>query len=87
MNSWFHQVARYCDDYHEPEGFLVSFVRSSKRIRLEFEESDGLRFLKLAGKTIYYLPVQISDEPSASKSGQAEEVRITKEELVFPVTE
>jgi hypothetical protein len=31
--------------------------------------------------------VQISDEPSASKSGKAEEVTITKEELVSPVME
>ncbi|MGB7593838.1 MAG: hypothetical protein WCD04_13575 [Terriglobia bacterium] len=87
MNSGFHQVARYCEDYREPEGFLISFVRSSKRISLELEESDGLRFLKLGGKTIYYLPVLISDEPSASKSGKAEEVIITKEELVSPVME
>jgi hypothetical protein len=85
MNSGFHQVARYCDDDHEPEGFLVSFIRTPKRISLELEESDGLWFLKLGGKTIYYLPVQISDEPSASKSGKAEEVIITKEELVSPV--
>ena len=87
MNSGFHQVARYCGDYHEPEGFLVSFIRTSTRISLDLEESDGLRFLKLGGKTIYYLPVQISDEPSASKSGKANEVVITKEELVSPVTE
>ena len=87
MNSGFHQVARYCEDYHEPEGFLISFIRTSKRISLDLEESDGLRFLKLGGKTIYYLPVQISDEPSASKSGKAEEVIITREELVSPVTE
>jgi hypothetical protein len=87
MNSGFHQVARYCEDYREPEGFLVSFIRTSKRISLDLDESDGLRFLKLGGKTIYYLSVQISDEPSASKSGKAEEVIITKEELVSPVTE
>ncbi|MGA3168511.1 MAG: hypothetical protein ABSF14_20605 [Terriglobia bacterium] len=87
MNSGFHQVARYCEDYRELEGFLISFIRTSKRISLELEESDGLRFLKLGGKTIYYLPVQISDEPSASKSGKAEEVIISKEELVSPVTE
>ncbi|HMD86778.1 MAG TPA: hypothetical protein VKO18_18975 [Terriglobia bacterium] len=87
MNSGFHQVARYCEDYREPEGFLISFIRTSKRISVELEESDGLRFLKLGGKTIYYLPVQISDEPSASKSGKAEEVIITKEELVSLVME
>ena len=51
------------------------------------EELDGLRFLKLGGKTIYYLPVQISNEASASKSGKAEEVIITKVELVTSVVE
>ena len=64
---------------------MISFIRTQKRISLELEESDGLRFLKLGGKTIYYLPVQISDEPSASKSGKAEEVVIATEELVSPV--
>ena len=87
MNSGFHQVARYCEDYREPEGFLISFLRTSKRISLDLEESDGLRFLKLGGKAIYYLPVQISDEPSASKSGKAEEVIITKEDLASAATE
>jgi hypothetical protein len=71
----------------EPEGFLVSFMRTPKRIGLELDESDGLSFLKLGGKTIYYLAVRISDEPSASKSGKADEAIVSKEELVSPVTE
>jgi hypothetical protein len=85
--SGFHQVARYCEDYREPEGFLVSFVRSIKRISLELEESDGLTFLRLEGRTIYYLSVLISDEPPASKSGKAEEVNITRKELVLAAAE
>jgi hypothetical protein len=85
--SGFHQVARYCEDYREPEGFLVSFVRSTKRISLELEESDGLTFLRLGGRTIYYLSVLISDEPPASKSGKAEEVNITRKELVLAAAE
>ncbi|HXX23493.1 MAG TPA: hypothetical protein VEO19_10105 [Terriglobia bacterium] len=85
--SGFHQVARYCEDFREPEGFLVSFIRSPKRISLELEESDGLSFLKLGGKAVYYLAVQISDEPSASKSGKADEVIIARGELVSPVPE
>jgi hypothetical protein len=87
IGAGFHQVARYCEDFREPEGFLVSFIRAPKRISLELEESDGLNFLKIGGKTIYYLAVQISDEPSASKSGKADEVVIAKEELASPVPE
>ena len=85
LASGFHQVARYCEDYREPEGFLVSFVRSSKRLSLDLEESDGLTFLRLGGKTIYYLAVQISEEPSASKSGMADEITIVRDQLVSAI--
>lgn len=78
----FHQVARYCDDFNEPSGYLVAFVCTPTRIRLELEESDGFRYLVLGGKTIYFLPVDIADLPSASKAGKAEEVTISKAELV-----
>jgi hypothetical protein len=77
-----HQLYRYEEDYNEPEGFLVVFVRTKKRIAPELEQSDGLRFIKLGGKIIYYLEVHISDEPSASLSGRAEEVHISRDELV-----
>ena len=85
LASGFHQVVRYCEDYNEPEGFLVSFVRSPKRISLDLQESDGLRFLKLGGKTIYHLSIQISDEPSASKVGKADEVIVASQELSLKV--
>jgi hypothetical protein len=80
----FHQVYRYCEDFNEPEGFLVCFNRTPKRITLELEEADGLNYLKIGGRTIYYLSVLISDEPSASKSGKAEDVHISRAELLSP---
>lgn len=80
--SGFNQVSRYCDDYNEPAGFLVPFTRTSTKIRLELEESDGFRFLTLGGKTIYYLPISIADLPSASTEGRAKEVSISAKELV-----
>jgi hypothetical protein len=82
LSDGFHQVYRYCDDYNEAVGFLVVFVRSTKRLALELEESDGTRFLGLGGKTIYYIEVHISEEPSASRSGQAEEIQISRAELI-----
>ena len=82
ISTGFHQVARYCDDYNEPYGFLTVFLSTDKRISLELEESDGLRFLRLDGKTIYYLPISIADLPSASKAGQANEISISRDELV-----
>ena len=81
LTDGFHQVYRYANDYNEPEGFLVVFVRTSKRPAPELEESDGLRFIRLGGKIIYYMEVHISDEPSASLSGKAEEIFISLNEL------
>jgi hypothetical protein len=78
----FHQVYRYCEDYNEPEGFLVVFQRSSLRVTPDLEEADGLKYFKLGGRVIYYLAVHISDEPTASKSGKAEDIFIPREELV-----
>lgn len=85
LSDGFHQVYRYCDDFNEASGFLVVFVRSTKRVALELEESDGARFLRLGGKTIYYIEVHISDEPSASRSGQAQEIQISRAELIATV--
>ncbi len=53
------QVVRYCNDYNEPDGFLVTFTQTSDTIRLDLEEADGLRYIKLGEKTIYYLAVDI----------------------------
>jgi hypothetical protein len=82
LASGFHQVYRYCHDYDEPLGYLVVFIRQSTRIRLECEQSDGLNYLQIGGKIIYFIEIFISDEPSASKSGVATEIVLTKEELV-----
>lgn len=83
----FNQVSRYCDDFNEPEGFLVPFICSPTSIRLELEESDGLRFFMLGGKKIYYLSVNIADLPSASKSGKASEVTISAKDLIETISE
>lgn len=81
LSDGFHQVARYCDDYGEPSGFLINFVNSSIRLRLDFDTSDGIDYLRVGGKTIYYLEVRIADLTSASKSGTANELPIDREEF------
>jgi hypothetical protein len=81
LASGFHQVSRYCDDYDEPEGFLVNFVNSPKRLRLELDVNDGLDYLRIGGKTIYYMEVRIADQPSASQSGKATEIEVSREKL------
>ena len=82
IGSGFHQVIRYCEDYNEHEGYLVTFVNLDKRIDLELDEVDGIKFFRIGSKVIYHLFVDISDSPSASKAGKAEEIVIKRGELV-----
>lgn len=82
-----HQVARYCNDYAEPSGFLVTFIATHNRLAPELQQRDGLDYIEIGGRTIYYLPIYIGDEPSASKSGKAEEIIISKSELAQEITE
>lgn len=81
ISSGFHQVMRYCEDYNEPEGFLVTFLNTDKRISLEISETDGFPFFTIGSKVIYHIFINICDEQSASKSGKAEEVIISSSEL------
>lgn len=83
LRDGFHQVYRYCQDLNEPSGFLVAFYRNTTRVFLDLEESDGLNSLGIGGKRIYFQDIHISEEPSASRSGKAEEFRITRDELVL----
>lgn len=87
LAAGFHQVARYCADLNEPYGFLVPFLEISARVRIDLEDQDGLQFLNLSGKTIYYFPIDLADLPSASKAGRATELRITRDELVATTVE
>lgn len=82
LAAGFHQVARYCEDHNESYGYLVPYINHQKSLRLLLEETDGFRYLTVNGKIIYYIPVDIGDHPSASKSGPADEIDISKDELL-----
>ena len=82
LASGFHQVARYCSDFNVAEGFLVNFVANKTRIRLDLSSSDGFPFVQVGSKMIYYIEVNIAEEPSASKSGKATEIEIGRDELI-----
>lgn len=81
-SSGFHQVARYCNDFDVSEGFLVNFVANTTRIRLGLDTLDSFPYLNVGNKIIYYIEVNIAEEPSASKSGKATEIELSKEELI-----
>lgn len=78
----FHQVSRYCNDFNEPNGYLVVFNCSKKRIKLDLENSDGFPYINIGGCLVYYLEIRIADEPSASKSGKVEEIVIDPDKLL-----
>lgn len=78
----FHQVFQYCNDFNEPAGYLVVFSESHQRLLIELEEQDSWRLLRLGGRQIYYVEISIADTPSASRLGRADEVTISKSDLV-----
>lgn len=87
LSVGFHQVARYCEDHNESYGYLVPYINHRKSLRLPLEEIDGFRYLTVKGKVIYYIPVDIGDHPSASQSGPADEIDISKDELLKETTD
>lgn len=87
LAAGFHQVARYCDDYQEPSGHIVVFSESRKRISPELDERDGWRFLSVGGRLVYYTEIWIADAPSASKLGKAEEILVSRADLLVSGTD
>lgn len=85
ITAGLNQVYRYCDDYGEAAGFLVVFNETPGKVRLGLPESDGLRFLVIGGRTVYYLAINLADRPSASLEGRAKEVVISARELIDQV--
>jgi hypothetical protein len=49
---------------------------------IDLEEQDSWRLLRLGGHQIYYIEISIADTPSASNLGRADEVAISKSDLV-----
>ncbi|MEG3754370.1 hypothetical protein [Psychromonas arctica] len=87
LASGFHQVARYCNDFDVSEGFLVNFVANTTRIRLGLDTLDNFPYLNVGNKIIYYIEVNIAEEPSASKSGKATEIELSKDELISSIAD
>jgi hypothetical protein len=44
---------------------------------------DGWRYLLLGGRSVYYTEIRIAESPSASKLGKAEEVVLSREDLLL----
>ena len=76
-----NQVARYCNDYNQPVGFLAVFINDDISILVDFDQSDVFRFFKIGGHVIYYIEINISQRASASKSKKAKQIHITRDML------
>lgn len=83
----FNQVARYCTDYLQPEGFLAVFVNDDVSILIDVEQHDAFKSFKIGGSIIYYIEINISERRSASKAGKAKQVHITRDELIQKIEE
>lgn len=81
LASGFHQVHRYCEDYNEDAGYLVTFNKAESKISIDLDELHGFNYLKFGGKVIYHIFINLAFLPSASKSGKAEEVLISQQDL------
>jgi hypothetical protein len=85
LASGFHQVAKYCDDYHQPAGHLVVFSEDTVRMAIELEDADGFRFLSLSGRVVYFTEISIPDAPSASRLGKASEIMVSRADLLSTI--
>jgi hypothetical protein len=83
----FNQVARYCDDYNQPEGFLAVFVDDDISILLDIESSYSFKYFTVGGNVIYYVEINIAERPSASKSGKAKQIHIPSSQLTELIEE
>ena len=86
FHDGFHQIMKYCEDYNETEGYLITYNNTDKRISLNIEKLDGINYFSLGGKTIYSIIINIKDEPTASKLGKGKELIIEESDLKITST-
>lgn len=83
----FNQVARYCHDFNQQEGFLAIYVNDNISIDVELQIANGFSFCKVGSKVIYYVEINIADRPTASKSGKPKPIIITNDEIMHEITD
>ncbi len=83
----FNQVARYCNDHNQPEGFLAVFINDNINLNIELENNRGFNFLNVNNYVIYYIEINIAERPSASKSGKAKQITIAPADLFEQIKE
>lgn len=66
---------------------MVNFVANTTRIRLGLDTLDNFPYLYVGNKIIYYIEVNIAEEPSASKSGKATEIELSQDELISSIAD
>lgn len=80
--SGFRQVAAYCRARSEPVGYLLVYATTPLDIVLaDGSSDDSFPCVRMGECTVYYVLVDISAGPSASKKPKAREIVITREDL------
>lgn len=82
--SGIRQVAAYCRARSEPVGYLLVYLSTSLDVVFSAGSSDdSFPCVRMGECTVYYVLVDISDSPSASKKPKAKEIVITRDDLNY----
>jgi len=83
IKDGFSQIVQYTNDYNKDVGYLVIFNMDNAELNFNFEKNDKIFPPKIIfnNKTFYFVVINSSVNPSASKIGSIKEVEVTEEEL------
>lgn len=80
--SGIRQVAAYCRARSEPVGYLLVYLSTSLDVVFAAGSSDdSFPCVRMGECSVYYVLVDISAGPSASKKPKAKEIEITRDDL------
>jgi hypothetical protein len=80
-----HQVTRYCGDRAVRTGHLVLFLNHEAQLDLPLEDQNGLLYFPLGSNLVFITEIRIGASPSASRAGAANEISLTREEVLSAV--
>jgi len=84
----FNQIYTYALDFNEPLGYLVVFQVEAQNITFSLPQTTtGVPFFEWNNKTVFFIVVDISDQPSASKRGKYSTFVIDSDDLIATVRE
>lgn len=79
----FHQAYTYACEFNEPVAYLVIYKLCPEVLRLELPNSTGqFPSMVLNNKTVFFVVIDVCDQPPPSKRGGVKTIDITAEDLI-----